>query len=144
MGKELDDAVYEKIVRHTDAGNRILDENGSYASAMSEYEKALALLPKPVSQWEAALWIYTALGDCCFLTQQIEAALAHMRSAVLCPGGLGNAFVHLRMGQCLFEQGQLPKAADELARAYMGAGIDIFSEEDEKYLTFLRTKMRGI
>lgn len=33
------------------------------------------------------------------------------------------------------------EAADELTRAYMGGGIDIFMEDDPKYLEFLETRI---
>ena len=54
--------------------------------------------------------------------------------------GLGNPYVHLRLGQAYFELGNFDKSADELSRAYMGAGMDIFMEDDGKYLEFLETR----
>ena len=62
-------------------------------------------------------------------------------NAVQCPSGLGNPFIHLRMGQSYYELGKMEKASDELARAYMGAGMEIFMEDDRKYLEFLETKI---
>jgi hypothetical protein len=38
------------------------------------------------------------------------------------------------------ELGDHDRAADELMRAYMGGGPDIFDEDDPKYLAFLRTR----
>ena len=35
-------------------------------------------------------------------------------------------------------------AADELARAYMGAGTEIFENDDPKYLEFLKTKLKSL
>jgi tetratricopeptide (TPR) repeat protein len=45
-------------------------------------------------------------------------------NAVQCPQGLGNPYIDLRLGQMYYEEEQFDKAADELARAYMGAGMD--------------------
>ena len=59
-----------------------------------------------------------------------------------CPGGLGNPFVHLRLGECCFDIGERDRAADELTRAYMGAGREIFAEEDPKYIEFLGTRIK--
>ena len=59
---------------------------------------------------------------------------------MLCPGAAGNPFRHLRRGQVLFEQADYDAAADELMRAYMGGGLDIFAEEPPKYLDFLRAR----
>jgi hypothetical protein len=58
-----------------------------------------------------------------------------------CPKAIGNPFLHLRLGQCQFELGNLDRAADELARAYMGAGLEIFDSEDAKYFEFLKMRM---
>nr|WP_241763835.1 tetratricopeptide repeat protein [Paenibacillus peoriae] len=62
-------------------------------------------------------------------------------NAVQCPKGLGNPYIHLRLGQLYYEQENLEKAIDELTRAYMGAGIGIFMEDDPKYLEFLETSI---
>lgn len=61
--------------------------------------------------------------------------------AMQCPAAIGNPFLHLRLGQCQFELGNLDRAADELARAYMGAGADIFEGAD-KYFAFLKTRLQ--
>ena len=61
--------------------------------------------------------------------------------AMWCPGALGNPFLHLRLGQCQFELGGLDRAADELDRAYMGAGTDIFDDEDDKYFAYVKTRL---
>ena len=55
---------------------------------------------------------------------------------------LGNPFLHLRLGQSQYELGELDRAADELMRAYMGAGEDIFVSEDPKYRAFLATRAK--
>jgi hypothetical protein len=50
---------------------------------------------------------------------------------------VGNPLFHLRVGQCKLElAGEQGKrsATDELARALMGGGVEIFDGEDEKYL----------
>lgn len=61
--------------------------------------------------------------------------------AMRCPDAMGNPFLHLRLGQCQFELAALDRAADELARAYMGGGPELFSQEDPKYLAFLKTRI---
>ena len=43
-----------------------------------------------------------------------------------------------------FELGNEPRAADELMRAYMGAGPEIFADEDPKYIEFLASKATHI
>jgi hypothetical protein len=58
------------------------------------------------------------------------------------PGGLGNSFLHLRLGQVLLDLAEPDLAADELMRAYMGAGETIFETQEPKYLAFLRTRAK--
>jgi len=55
-------------------------------------------------------------------------------NAMHCPDAIGNPFLHLRLGQCQFELKALDRAADELMRAYMGGGPDLFKLEDPKYI----------
>ena len=98
--------------------------------------------PEPKQQWEASTWIYSAIGDTFSSQQGYSGALRAFQGAVTSPDGLGNPFIHLRLGQCRFELGDLEGAADELARAYMGDGLRVFSREDPKYLDFLSTRIR--
>jgi hypothetical protein len=86
----------------------------------------------------------TAAGDANFLAGEYSAGRDDLAAAMGCPGAIGNPFIHLRLGQCQFELGALNEAADELLRAYMGGGGDIFEQQDPKYLTFLRTRAKGI
>ena len=53
-----------------------------------------------------------------------------------------NPFLHLRLGQVLLDIGEEAGAADELMRAYMGGGAEIFSSEESRYLDFLGTKAK--
>src|SRR5262249_9180277 len=68
----------------------------------------------------------------------------NLSNAMHCPGAIGNPFLHLRLGQCQFELGALDRAADELMRAYMGAGADIFKDQDPKYLKFLQSRAQDV
>lgn len=140
---ELDDDLYARVVALTDQGNDLC-ERDQYEPARERFRQALELLPPPIEQWEAGLWLLVALGDAEFLLGHVEAALSHFKHAMQCPDALGNPFIHLRLGQCRFELGELDQAADELARAYMGGGPELFEDEPPRYLDFLRTRMRGI
>ncbi len=110
--------------------------------ARSKYISALRLLPENKKELEAATWIYAAIGDIHFRLGNYEKCFKCFYNAVQCPNGLGNPFVHLRLGQAYFEQKNIDKAADELTRAYMGAGEEIFMEDDIKYFKFLKTKIK--
>nr|WP_255654553.1 tetratricopeptide repeat protein [Cohnella sp. REN36] len=114
---------------------------GHLETGKNKYVAALRLLPENHREWEAATWIYVAIGDAHFQMKNYDKAFKCFFNAVQGPKGLGNPYIHLRLGQLYYEQENLEKAADELTRAYMGAGIAIFMEDDPKYLAFLETKI---
>jgi tetratricopeptide (TPR) repeat protein len=138
--EQLDDHIFQEITRLSEEGN-LLAEQSLFVEAKAKFIEALKLLPTPHSNWEAATWLYVGIGDMHFSLRDYEKMMFCFINAVQCPGGLGNPFIHLRLGQAYFELQQLDKAADELTRAYMGAGFDIFTEDDAKYLDFLETKI---
>ena len=63
-----------------------------------------------------------------------------LQYAMTCPGAVGNPFLHLRYGQVFLDLGEADHAAEELMRAYMGEGKEIFASEDSRYLDFLKTR----
>jgi len=115
-----------------------------YSEALKSYWGAWDLLPEPKTDWVAATWILAAIGDTNFLSGDYVAGRDNLASAMHCPDAIGNPFLHLRLGQCQFELQELDRAADELMRAYMGAGPEIFREQDPKYIRFLKTRAEGI
>ena len=137
---ELDEKVAAHIDLLSEQANQYIDED-DFEKAFQSTMEALKLVPEPRAEYEVSTWLYATLGDIYFLAGDFEQALLAFADAVQCPEGLGNPFIHLRLGQCAFENHNLARAADELTRAYMGAGEEIFSEEDPKYFTFLKTKI---
>jgi tetratricopeptide (TPR) repeat protein len=129
---ELDQATHEQIVSLSSEGNELM-EAGDLPGALQMYRRALELLPKPVHQWEAATWLFTALGDVQFLQGDYLEAQHSLNAALRCPLAVGNPFIHLRLGQVNYELNELTRAKDELARAYMGGGDEVFEGEDPKY-----------
>lgn len=135
---ELDNKIYDKITKLTDEGNEMV-EREDFLSAINKYKSALELIPNPKEIWEATTWIYTALGDSYFLIESYEESLNCLFKTLNCPGGLDNPFIMLRIGQCFFEMNNIVKAKEYLLRAYMCEGVDIFEDEDEKYLNLLKS-----
>lgn len=138
---QLSDDTHERIQSLCQTGDEAADE-GDYPAALAQYWAAWDLLPEPQTNWEAATWILTAIGDANFLSGDYVAGRDNLSLAMQCPDAIGNPFLHLRLGQCQFELGNLDRAADELARAYMGAGEDIFEDEELKYFAFLKTRLQ--
>ena len=110
--------------------------------ALELYGEALSLLPAPAEQWEAATWVLAAIADVQFHRGDFLAVREAASRAVACPGGPGNPFLHLRLGQAQLEIGAVDRAKDELARAFMGGGDDIFKDDDPKYWLFIREILR--
>ena len=138
---QLSDEAFSEITRLCKEGDALFDA-GQLEDAKSRYFEALGLVPEPRYHWEAATWIYVAIGDVHFKLGNFEKCYRCFLNAVQCPGGLGNPFIHLRLGQAYFEKDDMDKAADELARAYMSEGPEIFDEDDPKYLDFLKTRIK--
>lgn len=140
MTLQLSDAIYSEITALCRLGDKHVVA-GEFELAKEKYLAALDLVPENHEEWEAATWIYVAIGDTHFRMNNYERALKCFINAVQCPKGMGNPYIHLRLGQLYYELGNLEKAADELTRAYMGAGLKIFLEDDPKYLEFLETQI---
>lgn len=132
---ELDDALHDRIKALCAAG----DAAESSGDAIAQYEQAWDLLPDPKTRWSAATWILAAIGDNHYLSGEFEQGRETLLTAMNCPDAIGNPFLHLRLGQCQFELGSETRAGDELTRAYMGGGADIFRDEDPKYYDFIKT-----
>jgi tetratricopeptide (TPR) repeat protein len=135
MNEELD----REIKAICKSGDRFA-EAAQYEKAVADYNKAWAMVPEPKNEWNAATWILAAIADACFLGGYNKSARDALAYAMTCPGAIGNPFLHLRYGQVLLNAGEDDQAADELMRAYMGAGAEIFAAADPKYLAFLRTR----
>ncbi|MFJ9691249.1 tol-pal system YbgF family protein [Kitasatospora sp. NPDC101183] len=135
----LPDEIHAEITELCREGDSLAGAR-EFAQAKERYVAALRLLPGDPRQWAASTWIYAALGDVHFRTGVHDRAHKCFHNAVQCPGGLGNPYVHLRLGQTALELGDRDRAADELMRAYMGGGAELFAEDDPRYLAFLRTR----
>ena len=141
MSNEIDDLTYNRITLLSEEGNEHSDQ-GQYDEAIASYQQALSMIPGQKRDWEATTWILISLGDCFFLMDKFDLSYSYLIEALHCPNGIGNPFLHLRLGQVQFELGNFERSQDELTRAYMGGGIDIFNEEDKKYIDFLKTKIK--
>lgn len=64
-----------------------------------------------------------------------------LMTAIKCEGAMANPFLRLRLGQCLFELGELSEAANWLTGAFLQEGKIIFAADDPKYLVFLKSKL---
>lgn len=139
----LDDQTAAQVERLSEEGNVLVDTN-DFNGALKKFIAALNLLPLPKSRWEAALWLYASIGDMYLFKEEYEQAASNYYNALNCPEGQESGFVHLRLGESLYELDDKKKALDHLLRAYMLEGKEIFEEEEDKYVGFLQDNIEGI
>ena len=130
-------AALQQAVDQLCAEGDALADLARYPDALALYWQAWDLLPEPQIACEAATWILAAVGDANFLGRDYEAGRDNLSTVMHCPGGIGIPFLHMRLGQCQYELGDHASAADELLRAFVGGGEELFEEEDPKYQDFL-------
>ncbi len=133
---DLDDALSLKLNNLSEMGNLLMD-NGSYDNAINSFSDALALLPLPTQQWEAGTWLYTAIGEAYYFKHDYENAKNNLYDALNCADSTDSAFTYLRLEQSLYELGDLACAKENLLKAYMLEGNEIFDDEEEKYFNLL-------
>ncbi|WP_070221504.1 MULTISPECIES: hypothetical protein [unclassified Janthinobacterium] len=138
---EIDEKTHKTIQELCALGDKFANSR-EFESAIAEYNKAWDLIPDPKNEWNAATWVLAAIADSAYLAGYKTSAREALEYAMTCPRAIGNPFLHMRYGQVLFDAGELDAAAEELMRAYMGAGKDIFSAEDSKYLVFLGSRAK--
>lgn len=136
MMKELNEKVYESVLKYSKEGDRLASKS-KFKKAIKEYYHALELLPIPKEQWDAAIWLYTAIGDSYFLNEDFVKGLEAFLKASSCSHGEENPFILLRIGQCYYELGNIDEAENALFRAYILDGKKIFKSENKKYLKHL-------
>lgn len=139
---DLPDDIFERVKDLCAEGDG-LTESEDYDDALEAYFEALELLPEPKTRWNAAAPVLTSIADVYFLAGEDADAVAMLELALKCPGADANAFLHLRLGQSLFELGDKDRAAAELDRAYKTGGADLFDDEDPRYLAFLMTRVEA-
>lgn len=134
---EISEEAYSKITEYCRQGDMLL-EDGNTELAYENYISALDLIPNPKINYEAATWIYVALGDIYLSLKDYEKARDSYYDAMNCPNGMTNPYVLLRLGETLVETKDDENAKEYLLRAYMLVGDDIFLEEDEKYYSSIK------
>src|SRR5574337_1286481 len=127
---QLPTSTAARLDELSEAGNVAFDV-GAMAKAIELWSLALELLPEPRVDWEAWTWLKASIGDAYLALGNAGAGEHALRDALSGPGGIGNPFVHFRLGQCLMAQGREPEACDPLLRAYMLEGGAIFANDPQ-------------
>jgi tetratricopeptide (TPR) repeat protein len=138
--RELDDGLVAAITEACERGDDAV-EAGRHADAIALYREALALVPHPVHAWAVSTWIHGAIAEAHWLAGEHTLARDAINQAFLCEGALGNAFLHMRLGQVELALGNRGRALDELIRAFTRAGEEVFAGEDPKYLALVKAAL---
>ena len=112
----------------------MIEAHGTILGALEQAEQA-QLAPEQII-------LFCMLGDLYFSTKKFETAHSAYTDAIHIEGAIGNPKVHYRLGKTNYHLENLDRAADELARAYMGAGKDIFANDGGIYFEFLKTRLK--
>ncbi|MBM3116718.1 tetratricopeptide repeat protein [Jeongeupia naejangsanensis] len=131
--------LFNEIEALSGAGDALY-EAGDYKAAIAKYKAGYALVPAPKEEWEMGTSLLIAIGDTQFANGDFARAIETLTTASFTPAGMGNPFVHLRLGQALFETGALDLAAESLQRIRGHGDDSIFEDEDPKYLDFLQSR----
>lgn len=138
---ELPENIQDELDDLAEQGNDLCDEE-RFDEAIQKWREAMTLLPEPVADWEAYMWLSASIGDAQYLSGQFEAASQSFYDALNGPDGVENPFVHYRLGQSLVKLGNEEGGLQSLLKAYMLDGEDIFDSDDEgeAFLQLLRDK----
>ncbi|MBV1775709.1 tetratricopeptide repeat protein [Burkholderiaceae bacterium DAT-1] len=129
---ELPSIIAEPVEALIDAGDKLF-EKGKYAPALEKYREALALLPTDRTQYVESAYVLAAVGDTLYLMGEIAEAMEILDEALDCPEAEVNAFILLRLGQCLYDSGDKEAAAEVLATAFALGGEELFEDEEPQY-----------
>ena len=137
---DLQYKLYNEILDICSKGDNLVEQS-KYDEAIYMYLKALDLVPKPKNEWKTSTWIYTALGDTCYIKKDFIVSKKYLLDAIDCPEGIENPFINLRIGESFFELGKFKKAKEYLLKAYILDGYAIFYDENDKYFDLIKDEI---
>ncbi|RPE05778.1 hypothetical protein EGT74_25785 [Chitinophaga lutea] len=140
---ELTEEIYDRIMELSEKGDDFA-ENEQFSAALNQYQQAIDLLPEPKLDWEAATWLYTAMGDAHFNREDLPNAMNAYQQALKAPDGIANPYIWFSIGQVYFEWKQLDEAKEHFMRAYMLDGEDIFEDQPPEYLDLIREEISDL
>jgi len=135
---------FRDLVRQADQ----LAASGDYGTAVGHYSEAWEVIcsDRPDHEIEEAFWLLMSWVNANFLAGEFREAhhLCIETFQVFADHGMvvGNPFFHLRAGQCDYElappnepmSAEAASSVDNLSRALITGGPEIFEGEDPKYL----------
>jgi hypothetical protein len=121
-------------------GEELIDESQD-EEALARFLTAWELLPHPREEQEPAVRLLAAIADCRFYLGDWAGCQRAVQHSFRCGADVSNAFLPMRLGQSLYESGELREAANWLVPVYLNEGRAPFASEDPKYLDFIRGQL---
>jgi hypothetical protein len=140
-GRELPDDLRQVVAQLLSEADELFAKE-QWFEAAELYCAAMVMIPEPLTDWKASAGVLTSAGDAFFRAGMPKLTVETLSDAVRCPGGLGNPFIHLRLGQAQLLMGDQARGVDNLARAYLQEGVKIFADEDPRYLAYIKLKLK--
>lgn len=133
---ELAEELYNELLALAEQGDNY-SENNEFDAAIDQYQQALNLLPEPKSEWEAATWLYVALGDALFSENRLIEARNAYEIALKSPDGSDNPYIWFCLGEVFFSLGIPDQAKANFKMAYSLDGLNIFEGQNPAYLELI-------
>ena len=123
-----------------DEGESLIDA-GDDAGSLAIFLAAWAAIPEPKADHELAVPVLGAIADGRFFAGDWEGCRWAVQEAFRCGAETDNVFLRLRLGQSLFELGDVQEAANWLTPVYLAEGREPFAGEDPKYLASFQPRL---
>ena len=133
---DLDTATTHRIRTLCQEGYDAYDK-AAYREALRSFYQAWLTIPKPQSNFEAAGWVLSAIGDSYFRLELFDQAIESLESALHCPKALGNPFIHLRLGQCYLDIGTTDLARKQFQKTKDNGGHALIAQLEKRYQTLI-------
>jgi hypothetical protein len=131
----------DEVERLSAIGEELIDA-GRHDEALASLRTAWDALPDPKDDQDSAIGVLAAIADCCFELKRWNECCDAIQHAFRCGADSANPFLRLRLGQSLYELGNLGESANWLVPVYLLEGRKPFQDEDPKYLESFRTQLK--
>jgi hypothetical protein len=113
-----------------------------FAEALECLRAAWDALPEPREKQKRATEILAGIADAAFHVGQWAECRRAAQDGLRCGEPASAPSFQWRLGQALFELGEVAEATEVLTRLYADHGLSWFQKEDPKYLNLIRARVK--
>lgn len=132
----LPDSLFQTICHILNKGD-VARSSAKYEDAIAFYLSAIDILPEPRSDWDILASLVISIGDTYYEAQQYTIADSYYAAALKDENGIANPYVWYANGRNLVKMGEIKVAIDSLMRAYMLAGDEIFTIDNDEFKVYI-------